>query len=353
MLKKYKTIIPITILAIAFITALISSVPTWISIALMVLAAVLLIIASRGTFYFSKASKVISQRKPGYVENAIALYEKAFKLGVPHQYNLVIGTVFLQHGDIEKGREALEDVLNAKDKKLVFQAKEALSMYYWITKDLDKAIELCESAKEMNLKDRNLYINLGSYYLAKGRTKEFKSLIKEAFRTNMESVALIDLQAQYLIELKNFERAGNFLKALFDQATPSFVDPYLHYALVYMNYGEIDIAIKYLKDCLKIATFSNVSIFKSNDIEQMISYLENEETRWGFVKAALSDPISLFNGKMPSVEKNVAKPEFESLPTFVAEGISQKEVNEKEEEEPDTSLNEEDEIWLQKHQNQD
>lgn len=349
MLKKYKTIIPVIILAIAFITALISSVPNWISIVLMIVAAVLLVIASRGTFYFSKASKIISQRKPGFVENAIALYEKAYAAGVPHQYNLVIGTVFLQHGDIEKGKDALESVLVAKDKKLVFQAKEALSMYYWIKKDLDKAIELCESAKEMNLKDRNLYINLGSYYLAKGKTKEFKNLIKEAFRSKMESVALIDLQAQYLIELKNYKRAGNFLKSLFDQATPTFIDSYIHYAMIYMYYGEIDIAIKYLKDCLKIATFSNVSIFTTFDIEQMIEYLESVDTRWGFVDAVLSDPVAIFNGKMPTVQNGIEKPEFEKLPIFEAEGMSQKEISEKAEEEPDTSLNEEDEIWLKKH----
>lgn len=350
MLKKYKTIIPVIILAIAFITALIPSIPNWISIVLMIVAAILLIIASRGTFYFSKASKIISQRKPGFVENAIALYEKAFDAGVPHQYNLVIGTVFLQHGDIEKGREALESVLSAKDRKLVFQAKEALSMYYWIKKDLDKAIELCESAREMNLKDRNLYINLGSYYLAKGRTKDFKNLIKEAFRSQMESVALIDLQAQYLIELKNYKRAGNFLKSLFDQATPTFIDPYIHYSMIYMHYGEIDIAIKYLKDCLKIATFSNVSIFSSLEIEQMISCLESEDSRWGFVNAVLADPIAIFNGRMPSIQKGIKRPEFEELPIFEAEGMSQKEISEKAKEEPDTSLNEEDEIWLKKHQ---
>lgn len=349
MLKKYRSLLPIAVLAIAMIVILVPAIPDYVGIILMVIAAILMIISSRGSFYFSKANKIITQKKPGYIENAITLYEKAYKSGVPAQYNFVIGTVFLQYGDIEKGKSALEEVLSAKDKKLVFQAKEALSMYYWIKRDIDKAIEMCESAKEMNFKDRNLYINLGSYYLAKGKTKEFKVLLRDAFKAGLESIVLVDLQAQYLILLNDYKRAGNFLKTLFDQVKPTFLDPYLHFAIVYMYYGEISLAINYLRDALMMVSFSNVSVYTSYDIEEMITALESEKTRWAFVEGVLNNPRLFMNGNMPDYNKEIAKPEFPALPEFQTEGIQKDDVNEKADDEPDTTLNEEDEVWLKKH----
>ncbi len=351
MLKKYRTIIPFIVLAIALIVIFIPSVPRSAGIIIMGIAAILIVLSNQGTFHFARANKILSQQKPGYLEKALALYERADKFGVPAQYGLIIGTMFIQHGDIEKGRNALEEVLKSKDKKLIFQAKEALSMYYWIKRDVDKAIKLCEEAKEMGLKDRNLYINLGTYYLSKGKTKDFKQLLRDAYTARMESIILIDLQAQYLIQTNDFERAGNFLKTLFDQAKPTFEDPYLHFAIIYMHYGEISLAINYLRDCLEMVTFSNVALYKSYDIEEMISALQNETTRWAFAVGVLRNPLLFLNGKMPDYDKEINKPnDLPVLPIFQTEGIKKDDINEKSEEEPDTSLTEADEEWLRRHQ---
>ena len=350
MLKKYRTIIPVAIIAISFAMTLSQSIPKVIPVVMMAIAAILLIYTSRGTLYFSKASKALNKKEEGSMEKAIALYEKAYNAGLPYQYLFVIGTIFLQHGDIEKGKQALIDATKATDKKLAFQATEALSMYYWIKKDLDKAIELCIMARDMNLRDKNLYINLGSYYLAKGDTKEFKHVLKEAFKYKQESSALIDMQAQCLMLTGDWHRAGNFLHTLFTQTTPAYIDPYIHFAYVYMHYGDVDMARKYLSDCLEKASFSNMSLYSKEDIEEMIAALDNEKTRWAFVDNATANVLASFNGVMPSYNREITKPEFEALPTFTLEGKMQEEINEKAENEPDTSLNEEDEIWLQNHQ---
>ena len=352
MLRKYRLVFPVTLLALAMVALIIPSAPRWIGLVLMVLAAIFMLIASQGTYYFTKAGKILTQRKPGYMEKAMALYEKADRLGVPAQYSLIIGTIFLQYGDVEKGRRDLEEVMKSKDKKLVFQAKESLSMYYWIKKDLDKAIELCESARDMNLKNQNLYINLGTYYLKRGRTKDFKILQREAYKSKMDSIPLLDLQAEYLILTKDYKRAGNFLKSLFDQGTLTFQDPYLHFALVYISYGEVDMAIKYLKTCIEKAAFSNVALYSREDIEKMISLLESEDTKWAFVEGALKDSLSFLGGKMPDCSKKVEKPTFPPLPDFKGETISSSDIAVKKEDEPDTTLTEEDEAWLKKHQNQ-
>lgn len=350
MFKKYRLVLPVSLLAISMICLTITSIPRWVSLLLMALASILMLVASRGSYYFTKAGKILTQRKPGYIEKAIALYEKADKFGVPMQYSLIIGTIFLQYGDIEKGRKDLEQVLKSKDNKLVFQAKESLSMYYWIKRDLDKAIELCESARDMGMKNQNLYINLGTYYLKKGRTKDFKILQREAYKANMDSIALIDLQAEYLILTNDYRRSGNFLKSIFDKTTLTFQDPYIHFALVYLYYGKTDIAIKYLNECLENATFSNVALYSREDIEKMISLLESDDTKWAFATEAVKNPKSFLSGKMPECSERVEEPKFEPLVEFKSESLGKNDIANGSDDEPDTTLTEEDEEWIKRHQ---
>lgn len=347
MLKKYRMALPCALMIIALITLWITSVPRWIGLGLLLLTALSLIFTSRGSFYFTKANKLLSRDSNKNMDKALELYSKADKLGVPDQYGYLIGTIFMQFGDVERGKAILDDIANGKDKKLVFQAKQSLSMYYWINKDIDSAISLCESARDMNLSDRNLYINLGTYYLAKGELAEFKSLQREAYQKRVDSFPLIDLEAEYLILNGDYERAGNFLTSLFNTKKPTFIDPYLHFAIVYMHYGEIEQAIGYLNDSLVSVTFSNVSLYSKNDVRKMVSILEDEDSKWGFVSSVLANPQAVISGNLPAIDNISAKPEFPPLPAFKAEEISPSDV--KSDDEPDTSLNDDDEEWLKKH----
>lgn len=347
MLKKYRMVLPCALLIIALITLWIESIPKWIGLGLLALTAISLIFISRGSAYFTKANKLLSRDSNKNMEKALELYSKADKLGVPDQYGYLIGTIFMQFGDVERGKAILDDIANGKDKKLVFQAKQSLSMYYWINKDIDSAISLCESARDMNLFDRNLYINLGTYYLAKGELSEFKSLQREAYKKKMDSFPLIDLEAEYLILKGDYRRAGNFLTGLFNTKKPTFIDPYLHFAIVYMHYGKIDKAIEYLNDSLVSVTFSNVSLYSRDDIAKIISRLEDDGSKWGFVSSILENPQAVISGNLPAIDNNATKPEFPPMPAFTAEEISSSDV--KSDDEPDTSLNDDDEEWLKKH----
>ena len=76
MLKKYRTIIPVAIIAISFAMTLSQSIPKVIPVVMMAIAAILLIYTSRGTLYFSKASKALNKKEEGSMEKAIALYER-------------------------------------------------------------------------------------------------------------------------------------------------------------------------------------------------------------------------------------------------------------------------------------
>ena len=329
-MRKYRSIPALIILAVALIFLLNPENPRWIGILLLALSACGLIYASRGTLTFSKANKLISQKKPGFLEKALPLYKKSIKEGIPEQYQLIAATLLIQYGDMEFGKEALEELLESREKKIVFQAKEGLSMYYWIKKDLGRAIKICEEAKEMGYKD--------------------KILMKESYRAKLDSPALVDMQAAGAILAGDYEKAGNLSKTIFDSITPAYVDPYIHRAMVYIHYGEIEMALNCLESCLDACSFSNTSILTKKDIEEMISYLKDPSSVWSFSIAVNENPLELINGRLPKHGKiENKKPLFGSLPRFKAEAISKNDLSEVDENEPNTALTDEDEEWLKKH----
>lgn len=351
-MKKYRSIPALIVLVVAMIFLLNPTYPKWIGLALLALAAFGVIFASRGTFTFSKANRIISQRKPDFLEKALPLYEKAVEQGIPEQYQLVAGTLMIQYGNMEKGKAALEELFSSKDKKMVFQAKEGLSMYYWINKDTGRAIKLCEEAKEMGFKDKNLYINLGTYYLAKNRIHEFKLLMKESYKLKLDSPALVDMQAASAMLQGDYKKAGNLLKTIFDKMTPSYVDPFVHYAMVYLHYGEKNSAIEYLEKSLEVCSFANTSILSKDEVVELIIVLKSDDFGWAIVNAINENPLELINGKIPSYKKlENKKASYAELPAFKAETINRDDISERDENEPDTSLTDEDEEWLKKHNN--
>lgn len=349
-MKKYRSVPSLIILAVALVFLLNPSNPKWIGIVLLAISAIGVIFASRGTMTFSKANKIISQRKPGFLDNALPLYEKAIKQGIPEQYQLVAGTLLIQYGNMEKGKEALEELLSSREKKMVFQAKEGLSMYYWIKKDTGRAIKLCEDAKAMGLKDKNLYINLGTYYLSKNRIHDFKLLMKESYTLKLDSPALVDMQAVSAMLQGDYKRAGGLLKTIFDKMTPAYADPYVHYAMIYLHYGEKKEALSYLNKCLEVCSFSNTSILRREDVEELISAISSNDYCWAIANAINENPLELINGKIPSYKnRENKKADYTALPAFKAEIIERDDISEEDENEPNTSLSEEDEEWLKKH----
>ncbi len=348
-MKKYRTV-PATILLIAaFIMIMSGRIPKYFPIVLLSLSLILYIWTSRGVFSFAKANRIMQQNGRGNIEKSRPYYEKAYKAGVPQNYELYIGIVMVQYFDYEKGGEILKRLCSSRNQKIAFQAKDSLSMYYWIKKDYSEAIRYAEEAREMNLKDRNLYINLCTYYLAAGEEKKFRLTLKEAYRNKQESVALLDLEAVLQIIDGNYMRAGGFLKSLFEIKDPKFIDPYIHEALVYMHYGENEKAVSILRKGLDCCYFSNTSILKEDEVERMIRILENPKTRHQFMKDAEENRMRVINGILPDEKEGPEKAEYPALPDFISENISKDDIDEKDEGDVDTSLTEDDEEWIRKH----
>ncbi len=350
-MKKYRTV-PATILLIAGLIMILSgNIPRYFPIIFLSLSLILYIWTSRGSMYFAKANKIMQQNGKENINKSRPYYEKAYNAGVPLNYELYIGIVMVQYFDYEKGGEILKRLSANRNQKIAFQALDSLSMYYWIKKDYNKAISTAEKAKEMNLKDRNLYINLCTYYLAAGDERKFRLTLKEAYRNKLESVALLDLEAVLQIIDGNYLRAGGFLKSLFEIKEPRFIDPYVHEAMVYMHYGEAEKAISILNKGLDSCYFSNTSVLDEEGIKTIIRILENAKTRHPFMKAVDEDKLMLINGMIPEEKEGEERSDYPPLPEFISENVKKEDINEKDDGDIDTSLTDEDEEWLRKHNN--
>ena len=78
-MRKYRFIPGAGVLALALIAMMNEDVPAVIGLILIIAAAILLIFASRGTVYFSKAVRAINSSEPGKKEKGVELMEKALK----------------------------------------------------------------------------------------------------------------------------------------------------------------------------------------------------------------------------------------------------------------------------------
>ena len=225
-MRKYRFIPGAGVLALALIAMMNEDVPAVIGLILIIAAAILLIFASRGTVYFSKAVRAINSSEPGKKEKGVELMEKALKAGLSDENAVVAASVLLQNDNEEKAKEILEPLSMSKERKVAGPALSSLSMYYWLQKDYAKAIELCEKSKSIGYVSRNLCINLLTYYLAAGKTREFSELLDEMGTSGGSSPAIVDFVAV----------KAELAKKIHRQPTEDDLLGYIMYPKVFVDY---------------------------------------------------------------------------------------------------------------------
>ena len=349
---KYRYLPGAGLFALALIAMITEEVPAWLSLVILAAAAIALIIASRGTIYFTRGVKKV---KDGKREEALALFEKALDLGLSNSYQSIAATVLLQEGDAEKGRKYLEPLVKVSDTKLRSNAEVSLSMYYWLSGDIDKAISLCEDARSIGCRDRNLYINLCTYYLADKRVNEFREMLKEYGTKGAASPSFVDFHAVSGMLRGDWKNAGSYLEALFESMNPDFADPYVHFAEVYLHYGELAKARKML-ELAKKTEFGRFSVYSVEMIDEMLRAVSDPAECVAFAEAAEKNVLRIVNGKLPlawkTPEAKICRedviPGFPAMPSFSGKPHDADEdaddgfVN--------TEITDDDEEWLRRHQ---
>ena len=322
----------------------------WAGVAFFALTFILLVINSIGTIYYTKGTKCLQGDNPD-IKKAMPYFEKAVNRTLDPQAAIIAATLLVQYGDMEKGKRILDEYTDNPDKKLSGTAKISLSMYWWIKRDLGKATEVAEDVyNNTTYRDRNLYINLLTFYLEDGKYKEFKKLLKDAKEKKVNVPATIDLEASYYMTQSDWAKCGMYTRQLFADGKPRFMDPYLHEAMVQLHYGEWENAVKALKELKENVTFTNASVYTESQIDTFIAYTEDKDTRWGLLKAIDTDPCVLIRREMPEVESGLPMPSsFPSMPDFTALP-TKADIVEKDEGDIDTDLTDDDEEWLKKHE---
>ena len=245
-MRKYKTAacILIVFLILAFIFFIDASPDA--KLILFIVGLFLLLILNRGNAIYTKASRIVARKNPAEREMAVRMLEKALRIGCSEANTISAATFVLQHGNIEAAKKALEEIENSSFRDTRGKAKSALSMYYWIKGDVNDAIRLALEAKKDIKKDASIYVNLGTYYLAKNDRKKYRVTVAEAFQNNAVSLSLLDTQAIYFILSGEYDKAGATLYRLFSKGEPNHSSPYIHYAMVYLKYGYVKKAIEEL-----------------------------------------------------------------------------------------------------------
>lgn len=346
--RKIFSMASVLFLAAGVIMLMQESEARWAGIAFFLLTFVLMVINSIGTIYYTKGTKFLQGSNPD-VKKAVPYFEKAVKRTLDPQSAIIAATILVQYGDMETGRRILEEYTSSTDKKLQGTSKISLSMYWWVKRDLGKALEMVEDVyNNSTYRDRNLYINLLTFYLEEGRYKEFKKLLRDAKDKGLKIPATVDLEASYYMTQSDWAKCGMLTRTLFEDGKPKFIDPYLHEAMVQLHYGKWENAVKALRDLKENVMFTNASVYTEAQIDTFIAYIEDKDTRWGLLKALESDPSLLVRREMPAVESGVAMPSFPPLPDFTAIP-EEKETGDKDEGDIDTDLTADDEEWLRKH----
>ena len=198
-MDKNRIIVYVTLI-ILFCSLLFASLSTAECVILIIAAFLIIGVTERAYYYFIRANRIYSREDRSRYPEAMKYYKKTLAAGISPKYTVLTATILIQEGEKAAGQAALEKLIakkGFKDQVLLSQAKCALSLAFYVDKDYERALSLCEEVLETDYRDNVLYINTCTYYLALNRTKDFKKLVEDFSRTRVTSLALLDLQVVY------------------------------------------------------------------------------------------------------------------------------------------------------------
>ena len=306
----------------------------------------------KGPWYLGKASKIIRSGNREEYGKASEYSQKALKAGLSEEYTMAAASLLMQYGDPELAKQALETIIASESTESSLSAEVAMSQYYFIKGNTDKAIELADKAMEAGYQGKGLRLSMLDYLLRAGRMEEFRSFLDECQKEITDSPAIEDFKAVLSIAEGRMEEAGKILDSLLEKHQPSFSDPYVHYALVHIHYGERKKAIEELEQAESLQ-YTNMSVYPAPVITSIISILKGEYAE-SFMKAVSGNTTGMLSGLVPDFSRIPGNtedtiPGFPKEPDFTSHGIP---TGNKRSSEYGlcTDFTEDGEAWLKRHQ---
>jgi Tfp pilus assembly protein PilF len=310
----------------------------------------------RALLFYVQANKNVISPDSSKWEKAWPLYQKAIRNGLASSFAVTAASMYLQRGDATVGKKIIEDYLakpeKNKDQTLVHIAKTMVSMAYWMENDLDKAIATVQEVYEEGYRDKNLFINYGTYILEKGDLKTARILVKDAARFESASPGILDNRGWLTILEGNWEEAIPIYETLLGRG-PKFPEPYVHAAQIRIHYGKVQEALDLLDKAIA-ARYSNTSGMKKEKLEELKNRLADPDTRMAAAKEIDANVVLVASGNLPPhTKESFAREEGFELPGFAKESKKVKPmaklVSEEGERIPNTELTQADIEYAKKH----
>lgn len=275
----------------------------------------------RSIFYYLRANRHLVKKDPTQWYKAWPLYQKALNSGLLPAYRITAASIYIQRGDAAVGRAIIEEYLaeekKQEDKALTNIALTMISMVYWMNGDLQKATDTAKEVYDSGYRDKNLFINYGTYVLEQGDLKTAHTLIKEGSHYETESPGIHDNHGWlYLLEGR-WDEAQELYTTLISRG-PAFPEPYLHAAQTKIHFGKVGEAIELLDKAL-LARYSNTTSMNKEVIKELKERLEDPKTRRAAALEIDQNTALVASGKRPPILTKTFEEETELVLSGFAE----------------------------------
>ncbi len=281
----------------------------------------------RSIFFYILGNRHLVKKDTAEWHKAWPLYQKALHSGLIPAYRITIASMYIQRNDASIGKAIIEEYLAKKKKHediaLTNIAKTMVSMVYWMEGDLDKAVQTVKEVYDSGYRDKNLFINYGTYALEQGDIETARTLVAEGSQYEKESPGIHDNHG-WLCLLEGRWSEANELYDILISRGPAFPEPYLHAAQVRVHYGKVGEAIELLDKAL-LARYSNTTSIDKEVVRALKERLEDPRTRRAAALEIDRNTALVAQGKMPAPLTE----QFEKETSLVLSGFAKEKVKPK------------------------
>ena len=350
-MKKYLPFLIFAILELAVCLAPIAYVPK--------LAAALLLILGytyyrRQVFFYLKGLGLIQKGKQ---KQAFVWFERALKSNVNEDGELTIANYYILFGDMQRGNQILDHFLTRKlenpQHKNMAEMLKALVVYR--QGDTKGAIGMMEKMRSEGYRSVALYADLMLMYLDEGNIDTALELWNEADADLKKDVGLRDVYGRTLILQGKWEEAYKLYRPMLQEPV-HVVNEFIHASQVFVHYGMAKEALLCLTESKK-GPFNQVNPFTREMVDRLYDTLKDPATRLATAHMMDEHASEIAAGKLPEPSRKqypVCDDDhmdgFSTLPRNLANIAGQKEERRVQEAMPNTDLDESDEEYLARHQ---
>jgi len=255
----------------------------------------------RSIFFYIQGNRHLVKKDQQEWHKAWPLYQKALRSGLPPAYRITVASMYIQRDDANKGKAIIEDYLaetkKKEDQALTNIAKTMLSMVYWMQGDMPKATLMVKEVYDSGYRDKNLFINYGTYALEQGDLKTARMLIEEGIQYEKESPGIHDNHGWLCLLEGKWDEANELYTTLVERG-PTFPEPFLHAAQVKVHFGKVGEAIELLEKAL-LARYSNTTSLHKEVLIALKDRLEDPKTRRAGALEIDQNTAIVASGKLP------------------------------------------------------